>query len=39
MGWDVPDDETVFPPPVEDEQSLALQVDWTHEEEAKAKRK
>jgi hypothetical protein len=28
-----------FPPPRDDEESLALRRDWTPEEEAKAKRK
>jgi hypothetical protein len=28
-----------FPPPQDDEEALAVQVDWTKEEEAKAKRK
>lgn len=28
-----------FPPPTEDESGLVLSVDWTKEEEARAKRK
>jgi predicted MFS family arabinose efflux permease len=31
--------ESGFPPPQDDEEALAVQVDWTKEEEAKAKRK
>jgi hypothetical protein len=36
---DVPDDPNRFSPPTEDEQALALEKDWTPEEELKAKRK
>jgi len=36
MGLANPDK---FPPPPEDEESLTLTVDWTPEEERKAKRK
>lgn len=35
----VPDEPNQFPPPGEDEQALALEKDWTLEEEVKAKRK
>jgi hypothetical protein len=36
---DVPDDSNRFTPLSEDEQALALEKDWTPEEELKAKRK
>ncbi|KAK3341993.1 major facilitator superfamily domain-containing protein [Lasiosphaeria hispida] len=39
MGLHVPITTDTYPPPKDDEQSLALQVDWTPEEEKAAKRK
>ena len=39
-GFDIKTgDPGQYPPPREDEESLALQRDWSPEEEAKAKRK